>query len=223
MSAERDALQDYFVTTFPAGPLQCNCTIIGHLPSNEAVVIDPGGNVQTILNILAQHGFTLTRILHTHGHFDHIMAAGQLQEHTGAPTAIHEGDRWLWDNLKLQCERFHIPFTPLPPPTEVIDDEAPITLGNHACGTCIYTPGHTPGSVSFAFNELKLLLAGDTLFRRSIGRTDLWGGDFSQIEHSIRNKLYALDEAMTVITGHGPSTTLADEIRHNPVVRGVKR
>lgn len=203
--------------TFPVGPLQCNCCIIGDPVTRKAVVIDPGGDADRILAELAAAGLTLVSIVHTHAHLDHILAAGELKEATGAPIRLHEADRFLWDAVEMQCQAFGVPYTPLPPPDGWLEHEEPLPC----CGGVVsHTPGHTPGSVSFVFAEHKLLVAGDTLFRRSIGRTDLPGGDFRTIARSILERLYALDEETRVITGHGPDTTIGEEIRENPFVRG---
>ncbi|MGE0200684.1 MAG: MBL fold metallo-hydrolase [Candidatus Melainabacteria bacterium] len=206
------------VIVFPVGPLQCNCTIIGDPVSGKAVVIDPGGDPDEILLVLHENQWTATRILHTHAHFDHFLASGLIREATGAPLALHAADRYLWDHLEEQCARFAIPFTPVPPPDEKLQHEEPIEI-HGVCGHCIHTPGHTPGSISFHFESLKLLVAGDTLFKNAIGRTDLWGGDYQQIERSIKKRLYTLDEETAVITGHGPPTSIAHEMRHNPYVK----
>jgi len=209
-----------FVSTFPVGVLQCNCTVIGNRQTGEAIVIDPGGDARKILDLLHAHQLTPSRIVHTHAHFDHILAAGELHDATGAPLALHPDDRWLWENLAVQCRMFQIPDQPLPLPHQWLKDEEVLELTG-CCGHAIHTPGHTPGSTSFLFESANLLLAGDTLFKGSIGRTDLWGGDYSTLEHSIQTRLYSLNENLTVITGHGPSTTLQAEMHTNPYVTKV--
>lgn len=208
----------YFVKSFPVGPLQCNCTIIGDRVTGEAIVVDPGGDADKILAMVEQEGLRVVRVLHTHAHFDHFLAAGDIHEKTGAPLALHPEDKPLWDNLEMQCGMFQIPYKPVPAPTQWLSHEEPVTVGG-VTGEAIHTPGHTPGSTSFHFDDLKLLIAGDTLFRGSIGRTDLWGGDYNAIERSIRERLYTLDESTRVVTGHGISTTIGDEMRHNQFVR----
>ena len=203
--------------TFPVGPLQCNCTIIGDPVTRKAFVVDPGGDAQMILARLQQLDLQLVALVHTHAHLDHIMASGELKELTGAEIYLHEDDKFLWDNLEMQCRMFGVPYTPVPAPDHWIqhDQELP------CCGgVAIHTPGHSPGSTCFWFAEEQLLIAGDTLFRRSIGRTDLWGGDHQQIEQSIRQRLYVLNEDAMVVTGHGPETTIGEEIRENSIVRG---
>jgi glyoxylase-like metal-dependent hydrolase (beta-lactamase superfamily II) len=207
----------WIIETFPVGPLQCNCTLIGDPARGEALVVDPGGDAQKILDRLAAHHLKITGILHTHAHFDHFLASGTLKARTGASLALHKQDQFLWDMLETQCGMFGIPYEPAPPPDHWLEHEEPVTAGT-CCGTALHTPGHTPGSMCFSFPEAGLLIAGDTLFRGSVGRTDLWGGDPQAIAQSIRTHLYALDEATRVITGHGPATRIGDEMRHNPFV-----
>ena len=210
------ASPELVATCFPVGPLQCNCTIIGDPVSGRAIVIDPGGDAGRILAFLAEHGLKLVSIIHTHAHLDHILAAGELKQATGAEIKIHQGDKFLWDTVEQQCRAFGVPYTPLPPPDGWLEHGEELACG---CGVAIHTPGHTPGSTSFHFEQQRLLIAGDTLFFRSIGRTDFPGGDFKQIVSSIRERLYVLDEETTVITGHGPATILGDEMRENPFVQ----
>jgi hydroxyacylglutathione hydrolase len=159
-------------------------------------------------------------VVHTHAHFDHILASGNLKKSTGCRLSLHPEDRLLWDHLEDQCRLFGVPYSPLPAPDSDLNHEEELHVGTFL-GKALHTPGHTPGSMSFHFPEQKLLIAGDTLFRGSIGRTDLWGGDFSKINNSIRNILYRLDEETTVVTGHGPQTTIGYELRHNQIIRGV--
>ncbi len=200
---------------FPVGPLQCNCNVLGDPLSRHAIVVDPGGDVEYILSRLAHHQLQLKSIIHTHAHLDHILAAGALQRATGASLQLHPEDRYLWDMVEQQAQAFGLSCDPLPPPDHELQHEEPLSCCG---GVVLHTPGHTPGSLSFWFAEDKLLLSGDTLFQRSIGRTDFPGGDAAQLEHSIRNRLYTLDESAKVIPGHGPPTSLAEEMRHNPFV-----
>lgn len=201
--------------SFATGPLQCNCSIIGDPVSKKAIVVDPGGGADYILSVLEKHGLRLVAIIHTHAHLDHILDAGDLRAATGAPLKLHKDDLFLWDMVEEQCRMFGIEPKRLPPPDAWLgDDEA---LG--CCdGVSLHTPGHTPGSLSFWFERHKLLLAGDTLFQRSVGRTDLPGGSFEQLRKSIIERLYTLDEDAQVITGHGAPTTIGEELRQNPFV-----
>jgi glyoxylase-like metal-dependent hydrolase (beta-lactamase superfamily II) len=210
---------DIIVETIPVGPLQCNCTILGDLVSRKAIVVDPGGDAEILLERLVELDLQVERIIHTHAHLDHFLASGKMKEATGAKLALHREDLFLWDMLEDQCRMFGIPFEPPPPPDQWLENEEEIDL-NDLQGKALHTPGHTPGSMCFLFESQKLLIAGDTLFQGSIGRTDLWGGDFKKIEKSIQEKLYTLDEETSVITGHGESTSIGHEMRANSFVRG---
>jgi len=209
---------DIIVETIPVGPLQCNCTILGDLVSRKAIVVDPGGDAEILLERLAELNLRVERIIHTHAHPDHFLASGKMKEATGAKLALHREDLFLWDMLEDQCRMFGIPFEPPPPLDQWLENEEEIDL-NDLQGKALHTPGHTPGSMCFLFESQKLLIAGDTLFQGSIGRTDLWGGDFKKIEKSIQEKLYTLDEETSVITGHGESTSIGHEMRANSFVR----
>ena len=209
---------DIIVETIPVGPLQCNCTILGDLVSRKAIVVDLGGDAEILLERLVELNLHVERIIHTHAHLDHFLASGKMKEATGAKLALHREDLFLWDMLEDQCRMFGIPFEPPPPPDQWLENEEEIDL-NDLQGKALHTPGHTPGSMCFLFESQKLLIAGDTLFQGSIGRTDLWGGDFKKIEKSIQEKLYTLDEETSVITGHGESTSIGHEMRANSFVR----
>jgi len=209
---------DIIVETIPVGPLQCNCTILGDLVSRKAIVVDPGGDAEILLERLVELNLQVERIIHTHAHLDHFLASGKMKEATGAKLALHREDLFLWDMLEDQCRMFGIPFEPPPPPDQWLENEEEIDL-NDLQGKALHTPGHTPGSMCFLFESQKLLIAGDTLFQGSIGRTDLWGGDFKKIEKSIQEKLYTLDEETSVITGHGESTSIGHEMRANSFIR----
>lgn len=156
--------------SFPVGPLQCNCTIIGNSSTGKGYLIDPGGDAERILETIDSMNLSIEAIYHTHAHFDHFLASAEIKEKTGAPIFLNESDRFLWDTLEMQCSYFNIDFKPTPPPDFNIEDQQDLT---HCSGVCIHTPGHTPGSVSFHFESEKLLIAGDTLFQGSVGRTDL--------------------------------------------------
>lgn len=205
--------------TFPVPPLGCNCSILGDPQTKQAVVVDPGGASEQILKYVGELGLTVTSILHTHAHFDHFLASGALKAATGAPLYLHPEDRPLWDMLEVQCRMFGVPYVPAPPPDSWLEDEERLAVGSIET-IALHTPGHTPGSLCFWWPSAHLLVAGDTLFRGGIGRTDLWGGDYDAIERSIRERLYTLDEATQVITGHGPETDIGYERAFNPFVRG---
>jgi hydroxyacylglutathione hydrolase len=204
--------------SFAVPPLDCNCSIIGDPITKQAIVVDPGGDSARILKELQECNLTVAYIVHTHAHFDHFLASGEMKQATGAPLWLHKADKALWENLELQCQVFGVPYTPAPPPDRWLKDDEELTLGE-VKGLALHTPGHTPGSMCFHFPAAHMVIAGDTLFRGSIGRTDLWGGDAQAIEQSIKNRLYRLDEGTRVITGHGPETRIGDELRFNLYVR----
>jgi hydroxyacylglutathione hydrolase len=141
-----------------------------------------------------------------------------MKKSTGATLALHEEDRTLWTMLEIQCRTFGVPYVPVPLPDYWLKDEEQILVGQIAA-VALHTPGHTPGSMSFHLPSERLVLTGDTLFRGSIGRTDLWGGDFDTIEHSIRERLYTLEDATAVVTGHGPETEIGLEKESNQFIR----
>ena len=138
---------------------------------------------QTSVDIYDQ-GLTVKAVIHTHAHLDHFLASGKMKEETGASLAIHQEDLFLWDILEDQCRMFGIPFEKTPPPDKFLQHEEEIEIDGIK-GIALHTPGHTPGSVCFLFKHNKLLIAGDTLFHGSIGRTDLWGGNFQKITQEI--------------------------------------
>jgi len=203
--------------TFPVPPLGCNCSILGDPVTKQAIVVDPGGDHERILKEVRLLDLTVVSILHTHAHFDHFLASGEMKQSTGATLCLHPDDRELWQMLELQCRTFGIPYRPVPMPDYWLHDEEKIIVGGVE-GLAIHTPGHTPGSMCFYLTSEKLLLSGDTLFRGGIGRTDLWGGDFKAIERSIRDCLYRLEEDTHVVPGHGPDTQIGFEREYNPFV-----
>ena len=217
MTQDQQPLSQFIIRTFPVGPLQCNCSIIGDRLSTKALVVDPGGDAEQILGLLNELNLTVVGIIHTHAHLDHILASGVIKEATGAPIYLHEGDKFLWDMVGQQCVMFGVPPVTLPEPDHFMEDDQAL---NCCGGVAIHTPGHTPGSISFWFEEYKTLIAGDTLFQGSIGRTDLPGGNFDQIITSIKERIYTLDDDAIVVTGHGPNTAIGSEKTGNSFVRG---
>ncbi len=201
--------------SFPVGPLQCNCTVIGDSETSLGLVFDPGGDPEIIMRVVTELELKIVALVHTHAHLDHFLASGEIKKRTGAPIHLHKSDKFLWDGLEQQCRAFGVPYVPQPDPDHWLGDDEALHWG----GVAMHTPGHTPGSLCFYFDQHKLLIAGDTLFQGSIGRTDLWGGDPAAIERSIRQRLYTLDEAAVVVTGHGPETSIGQEMRHNMFVR----
>lgn len=204
--------------TFSVPPLGCNCSIIGDPVTKQAIVVDPGGAPERILHEVRQLGLTVSYIFHTHAHFDHFLAAGEMKKATGATLCLHQDDLDLWQNLDVQCRMFGVPYVAVPMPDYWLKDDEKVLVGQVPI-VALHTPGHTPGSMSFHVPDDRLVLAGDTLFRGSIGRTDLWGGDFDAIERSIRERLYTLDDATAVVTGHGPETEIGIEKESNQFFR----
>jgi glyoxylase-like metal-dependent hydrolase (beta-lactamase superfamily II) len=203
------------------GPLGCNCTILADLEAKRAIVVDPGGDYPAIRARLDALGVAVDAIVHTHTHFDHVGCTAELQRASGATASIHEGDRFLYDILPLQAGMFGAPAPEIADMDGGLVDGRAYRAGAIELGV-LHTPGHTPGSCSFVARHggATVVVAGDTLFRGSIGRTDLWGGDPDAILRSIRGKLLALPDDARVVTGHGPSTTIGDERARNPFLRG---
>jgi hydroxyacylglutathione hydrolase len=204
----------------PVGQLGCNCSILGDPETGEGIVIDPGDDISEIEAILSKHGLMVKMILITHAHIDHIGGAAKLKASTGAPVFMNENDTDLYKNIDIQAAWLRM----APPEKTAIDgglkDGDKFLLGAtelHA----IHTPGHTQGSSCVWIPSEKTLLAGDTLFRDSIGRTDLPGGDGKQILRSIAGKLLSLPEDTVVVPGHGDATTIGREKKRNPFLRGL--
>ncbi len=196
------------------GPLASNCVVLGDEASRQAVVIDPGDEPGRILEALKAHALTVTRLVLTHGHFDHVAALAQVRSATGAPVAMHPADLPVYERMSEQAAWLGVEA----PESAVIDEE--LTEGQRLrIGpieyVVLHTPGHTPGSVSLWFPSERILVSGDTLFRESVGRTDLPGGDSQSITVSIREKLFPLADDTLVIPGHGAVTTIGHEKRWN--------
>jgi glyoxylase-like metal-dependent hydrolase (beta-lactamase superfamily II) len=200
-------------------PFESNCWILGCSETEEAVVIDPG-DAAGILQTLKTHQFTVKYLIHTHGHIDHVSATAAIQRQTGAPVLLHEADQILLDNLTLQGTMFGLTAPPAPTVDRHICEGDRIDWGRYTLSVT-ETPGHSPGGVCLNLEGEKVLFAGDTLFQDSIGRTDLWGGDYEQLLDSIREKLWQLDDDTIVCPGHGPRTTIGREKRENPFLQGL--
>jgi glyoxylase-like metal-dependent hydrolase (beta-lactamase superfamily II) len=204
----------------PVGMLECNCSIFGDEQSREAMVIDPGDNIDQVLKILAKHALTVKAIVITHAHIDHIGGAAKLKAATGAPVYMNSSDQELYDHLDEQASWLRMET----PERTSIDTEArdgdTLKLGD-AVFHVLHTPGHTQGSISLWIPTENKVIAGDTLFRGSIGRTDLPGGDGRQILKSIDDKLMRLPEDTVVVPGHGANTTIGREKEKNPFLNGL--
>jgi glyoxylase-like metal-dependent hydrolase (beta-lactamase superfamily II) len=206
--------------SFPVGAFQCNCSIVACPDTKEAIVVDPGGDHERILEVVRHFDLTIKWIVHTHAHLDHIYETRDVKEAAGGTIALHKDDLFLYDGFAMQAAMFGWRPRQVLPVEHWLDDGETLGFGKQSAEV-LHTPGHTPGSVCFRVesSDGPLLLAGDTLFQRSIGRTDLPGGDFATITRSIKRRIYTLDPDTAVIPGHGPRTTVGDEARHNPFVQ----
>jgi len=204
--------------TFPVGLLGCNCTILGDEISREAIVVDPGYDIPQILTALAAHQFTVRQILITHAHIDHIAGALELKKITGAPILYSQADLPQLDIMDEQAKWLGVATPEVRPPDHSPADNETVSIRGLE-GKVLYTPGHTEGSLCLHLPEHKLLLAGDTLFADSVGRTDFPGGNQDKLFASIRDRLLPLPDETVVVPGHGAETTLAAERATNPFVR----
>jgi glyoxylase-like metal-dependent hydrolase (beta-lactamase superfamily II) len=203
------------IETFPVGPLRCNCTLLGDEATGEAIVIDPGDEISRIHDRIKTHGLKLKQILITHAHIDHVGGALKLKRRTGAPILLNENDLPLLAMMDKQAAWLGINPPETAPPDEGLIDGQIVGLSTYPAQV-IHTPGHTQGSVCLHFEPLKMVIAGDTLFAGSIGRTDLPGGDSDQILESIHARLLSLPDETRVIPGHGPLTSIGAERKSNP-------
>ncbi len=205
---------------FPVGPLQCNCSIIGDEATREAMVIDPGDDINDILAIIRKHNLQVKQIVITHAHIDHVGGAMKLRAATGAPILLNENDYELLNMLDVQAA-----WLGMSTPGKVEIDQSvttgqSVSAGSHTA-QILHTPGHTEGSICLYFAPEKKLIAGDTLFAGSIGRTDLPGGSMQKILRSLHNTLLALPDETVVVPGHGELTTIGEERETNPFL--IKR
>lgn len=203
---------------FPVGPLQCNCSIIGDEQTREAMVIDPGDQIEEILQILREHKLTLKQIVITHAHIDHVGGAMKLKAATGASILMNQNDYALLKMLDMQAAWIGMPPPGMVKIDETVDPGRVLKIGGIS-STVIHTPGHTEGSICLYFPEEKRLIAGDTLFAGSIGRTDLPGGSTEKILRSLHTQVLTLPDETEVIPGHGPATTIGEERETNPFLQ----
>ena len=205
------------------GPLQCNCSILGDEASREAIVVDPGDDIPRILALLRRHALTLKQILVTHAHIDHIAGAARLKQLTGAPILYNPHDLPLVKMMDIQASWLGIGTPEVPPPDDTLDDGKLIAIGLNPglAGSILHTPGHTEGSVCLYLPGQSLLLAGDTLFQGSVGRTDLPGGNTRKLLASIHERLLTLPDDITVIPGHGQRTSIGQERETNPFLQNM--
>ncbi len=199
----------------PVGLLQCNCSILGDESSREAIVVDPGDDIPSIMAVLERHGLTVKQIVITHAHIDHIAGAQKLKRLTDAPILYNQNDLPLVKMMDAQAAWLGMAPPEVLPPDVALTDGQKVSVEGIA-GVVLHTPGHTQGSSCLYFPERSVLIAGDTLFAGSVGRTDLPGGDSRQLIRSIHDRLLVLPDEVYVVPGHGPSTTIGDERAANP-------
>jgi hydroxyacylglutathione hydrolase len=199
----------------PVGPLQCNCSVVGDETTREAVVIDPGDDIEDVIAVVRKHNLQVKQIVITHAHIDHVGGAMKLRAATGAPILLNQNDYALLKMLDVQAS-----WLGMASPGKVEIDQSVGQADQIKAGALtaevIHTPGHTEGSVCLYFSAEKKLIAGDTLFAGSIGRTDLPGGSFEKIIRSLHEKVLALPDETIVVPGHGPLTTIGEERESNP-------
>ena len=203
---------------FAVGPLQCNCSVIGDEGTREAMVIDPGDEIERVLAAVEKHGLKVTQIVVTHAHIDHVGGAMKLKRATGAPILLNQNDTALLEMLEVQAS-----WIGMRAPERVEIDanlrEGDALRAGGVKAAVLHTPGHTEGSVCLYLEAEKKLIAGDTLFAGSIGRTDLPGGSWEKILSSLHGKVMTLPDETLVVPGHGPVTTIGEERESNPFVK----
>jgi hydroxyacylglutathione hydrolase len=199
----------------PVGPLQCNCSVIGDEQSRQAIVIDPGDDIAQIVALIQKHDLQVKQIVITHAHIDHVGGAMKLRAATGAPILLNQNDYALLKMLDVQAA-----WLGMTNPGKVEIDQSvgsgDLVQTGSLAAQVLHTPGHTDGSICLYFPAEKTLIAGDTLFAGSIGRTDLPGGSYEKIIHSLHDKILALPDDTAVVPGHGPLTNIGEERETNP-------
>ena len=206
------------VRSMPVGPLQANCYIAGCDQTRQAVVVDPGGDVDRILAALEKNQLSLSAIINTHGHFDHVGGNKALKAATGADLMIHEGDASMLAQLGRTAAAWGLQAEDSPRPDRLLKDGDMLSFGSLEFKV-IHTPGHSPGGICLYEKNAGALFVGDTLFAGSIGRTDLPGGDYDTLITNIQQKLFTLPDDTKVYNGHMEPTTIGREKRFNPFCR----
>jgi hydroxyacylglutathione hydrolase len=199
----------------PVGPLRCNCSIIGDESTREAMVIDPGDDIEDVLALVRKHHLQVQQIVITHAHIDHVGGAMKLRAATGAPILLNENDYALLKMLDVQAAWIGVANPGAVKIDQSVTSGEKVKAGSHQANI-LHTPGHTEGSICLYFPGEKKLIAGDTLFAGSIGRTDLPGGSMQKILQSLRGTVLALPDETVVVPGHGPLTTIGEERQSNP-------
>jgi len=198
------------------GQLEANCYILADEKTKRAIIIDPGGEAKKILEVIKQNKLKVIYIINTHAHIDHIGANDIIRENTGASLLIHSADAYLLKDMEMNLSTImNEERGPLLPPTRVLEDGDEIKV-DQICLQVLHTPGHTPGSICLYVKDR--VFAGDTIFAGGVGRVDLPGGNFTDLQNSIREKLLTLPKEVIVHPGHGPDTTIGKEKKSNPFI-----
>lgn len=206
------------VHVIPVTPFRQNCSLLRCEATNRAALVDPGGDPDLILDVVARSGAEVERILLTHGHLDHAGAAAPLAARLGLPIeGPHPADRFLLDALPAQAERYHLAGCEACSPTRWLDEGDTVALGAQTLEV-LHCPGHTPGHVVFFNRRARYCIVGDVIFNGSVGRSDLPRGNHDELVSSIRGKLFPLGDDVTFLPGHGPTSTFGWERRCNPFV-----
>jgi glyoxylase-like metal-dependent hydrolase (beta-lactamase superfamily II) len=203
------------ILQLPLGPLQTNCYLLGCQETKQAAVIDPSWSGKLIAEKAEEEGWSISHVLLTHSHFDHVAGLAELREQTLAPIFIHPDAIPMLENAELAAGMWQIRIDKPPLPDRMLDDKQEISVGNVTLRV-LFTPGHAPGHVCFYLAEHNVVFDGDALFQQSIGRTNLPGGDYHLLMRSIRQQLLVLPDETTVLSGHGPATTIGQEKSRNP-------
>lgn len=201
------------IKTVVVGPLDVNCYILGCEDTKEAAIIDPGDNADEIIKVIHEEGLNPGFIINTHAHFDHVGGVKTIQDHFKIDFFLHKEDLFLIDNVSEQAAAFGLNPIPKPEVDKFVNNGDKISLGNKFINV-IHTPGHSPGCVCYHIDNN--VFVGDTMFAGSIGRTDLPGGSYKMLINSIKERLFPLGDGTIVYPGHGPSTTIENERKHNP-------
>lgn len=204
------------IKSIVVGPLEVNCYILGCDDTKEAAIIDPGDDADEIIKTVEKEGLKPKFIINTHAHFDHVGGVKTIQDHFKIDFVLHKEDQFVLESLNEQTATFGLGKVPEPKVNKFVDNEDEISLGQNMIKV-IHTPGHTPGGVCYYVGNS--IFVGDTLFAGSIGRTDFPGGSHEGLIKSVKERIFPLGDDVVVYPGHGPSTTIEEEKRHNPFLK----
>jgi glyoxylase-like metal-dependent hydrolase (beta-lactamase superfamily II) len=210
---------DMHIETLVVGPIETNCYIVSDPDTKEAVIIDAGDEAPYILNYIAQHDLKVTMLLNTHGHYDHTQANDAIREVTGASLGIHCDDVDILTVPEKVSSRMMVKANPCKAPEQLLHNGDIISFGKYNLQV-IYTPGHTKGGCCFYEASEKVCFTGDTLFKETIGRADLYGGHYPTLLHSVRERLSVLPDDVVIYPGHGEDSTMGYERKKNPYLKG---